>query len=88
MPAIGIEAIVVLSVIGILMGWLGGLVTKGGGFGTIGNTIVGVGGAFLAYYALDYMGVHVGTNPVSLILTAASGAAALLFIIGLVRRKD
>ncbi|MBL8541654.1 MAG: GlsB/YeaQ/YmgE family stress response membrane protein, partial [Betaproteobacteria bacterium] len=34
-------------VIGLLAGWLGGKIMRGGGFGLIGNLIVGVIGAVI-----------------------------------------
>jgi uncharacterized membrane protein YeaQ/YmgE (transglycosylase-associated protein family) len=36
--------LIVFIVIGIVAGWLAGLIWKGRGFGTIGNLVVGVAG--------------------------------------------
>ncbi|MGH8701788.1 MAG: GlsB/YeaQ/YmgE family stress response membrane protein, partial [Burkholderiales bacterium] len=34
-------------IIGLVAGWLAGMLVKGGGFGLIGDLVVGVVGAFL-----------------------------------------
>jgi uncharacterized membrane protein YeaQ/YmgE (transglycosylase-associated protein family) len=86
MPTIGLEAIIVLLVAGIVMGWLGGLVTRGGGYGIIVNIILAIGGAFLGYYVLNYFGVQVGKEPFGLILTGISGAVIVLFLVSWLRR--
>jgi uncharacterized membrane protein YeaQ/YmgE (transglycosylase-associated protein family) len=86
MPPIGLEAIIVLLVIGIVLGWLGGLVTRGNGFGNIVNIVLAIGGAFLGYYVLSYFGVQVGKEPFGLILTGISGAVIILFLASRLRR--
>ncbi len=43
--------------IGAVAGWLTGLLTKGRGFGLLGNIIVGVIGAFLANFVFGLLGI-------------------------------
>jgi uncharacterized membrane protein YeaQ/YmgE (transglycosylase-associated protein family) len=86
MPLIGLEAIVILPVVGIVMGWLAGLVTRGSGFGIIINIILAIGGAFSGYFVLSYLGVQVGKEPISLILTGTMGAVIILFLVSWLRR--
>lgn len=86
MPPIGLEAIIVLLVIGVVMGWLGGLVTRGNGFGNIVNIVLAIGGAFIGYYVLGYFGVQVGKGPVGVILTGIFGAVIVLFLASRLRR--
>ena len=41
------ESILVILVVGLVAGWLAGLLVKGGGFGLIGDIVVGIIGAFI-----------------------------------------
>ena len=76
-------------VVGLLAGWLAGMVMKGGGFGLIGNLIVGVIGGllggFIASYFFGYGDPMSGINLPS-ILIAFLGAVLLLLIVRLFRR--
>ena len=70
-------------VVGLLAGWLAGLVVKGGGYGLFGNIIVGVigglFGGFIAYYFFQVGDPMSGINLTS-VLIAFAGAVLLLFI--------
>ncbi|WP_026913225.1 GlsB/YeaQ/YmgE family stress response membrane protein [Perlucidibaca piscinae] len=67
--------------IGAVAGWLAGLIMKGGGFGLVGNMVVGVLGSVIGGYLFDSVGVSAGN-----LLTALIGALVLLFLVGLLRR--
>ena len=82
----GLEALLIFLVIGAIAGWLAGIIMRGGGFGLIGNIIVGVLGAFIGGYLLPRLGISVGGGWIDQIVTALIGAVILLFIIGLIRR--
>ena len=76
-------------VVGLLAGWLAGMVMKGGGFGLIGDIIVGVIGGLLGGFIASYF-FHMG-DPMSginlpSILVAFLGAVLLLFVVRLFRR--
>lgn len=43
-------------IIGIAAGWLAGQVTHGGGFGLVGDLVVGVVGAFVGRYLANLLG--------------------------------
>ena len=73
-------------IIGAIAGWLAGTFVKGGGFGLIGDIIVGIIGAFIGGWLAGVLHIHVGTGWISEILVAAAGAVALLVILRLVRR--
>lgn len=72
-------------VVGALAGWLAGRIVSGYGFGLIGNVVVGVAGAILAYYLLPRLGANMGLFFGSLI-RATLGAVVLLLLIRLVKR--
>jgi uncharacterized membrane protein YeaQ/YmgE (transglycosylase-associated protein family) len=73
-------------VVGLIAGWLAGVVVKGGGFGLIGNIIVGVIGALLGGWlasSLFNIGANVDGINIESILVAFLGAVVLLFIVRL-----
>jgi uncharacterized membrane protein YeaQ/YmgE (transglycosylase-associated protein family) len=78
------QSLLVIIVVGIIAGWLAGRVMRGGGFGLIGDLIVGLVGAFIGDWLLPRLGVHLGTGIVALILNAFIGAVVLLLILRLV----
>jgi uncharacterized membrane protein YeaQ/YmgE (transglycosylase-associated protein family) len=73
-------------VIGIVAGWLAGMLVKGGGFGLIGDIIVGIIGAFIGGWLAGVLHIHVGAGWISSIITATAGAIVLIVILRLVRR--
>lgn len=82
------ESLFIWLVVGIVAGFLAGVIVKGYGFGLVGNLVVGVVGAFLAGWLLPAAGVSfsVVSPLVTSIVYATIGAVALLLLIGLVRR--
>jgi uncharacterized membrane protein YeaQ/YmgE (transglycosylase-associated protein family) len=73
-------------VIGAIAGWLAGTFVKGGGFGLIGDIVVGIIGAFIGGWLAGVLHIHVGSGWISTILTAAVGAVLLLVLLRAVRR--
>lgn len=79
-------------VVGLLAGWLAGLVVKGGGYGCIGDIVVGVIGGLLGGFIASYF-FHMG-DPMSginlqSILIAFVGAVIFVIILRLVSgRRD
>ena len=57
---------------------------EGGGFGLIGDLLVGLIGAFIGDWLLPRLGIHLGTGIVPAILNAFIGAAVLLLLLRLV----
>ena len=84
------ETLLIWLVVGVVAGFLAGVVVKGYGFGLVGNLVVGVVGAFLAGFLLPAVGVSFSVvNPlVTSIAYATIGAVVLLLLIGLVRRTS
>jgi len=73
-------------IIGALAGWLAGVFVKGGGFGLLGDIVVGIIGAFIGGWLAGVLHIHVGAGWISSIITAAIGAVVLLIILRAVRR--
>ena len=80
------HSIIAWLIIGAIAGWLAGTFVKGGGFGLIGDIVVGIIGAFLGGWLAGVFHIHVGGGWISTILTAAAGAIVLLIILRAVRR--
>jgi uncharacterized membrane protein YeaQ/YmgE (transglycosylase-associated protein family) len=78
------QSLLIIIIVGIVAGWLAGRVMEGGGFGLIGDLLVGLIGAFIGDWLLPQLGVHLGAGIVALILNAFIGAVVLLLILRLV----
>jgi len=72
-------------IIGALAGWIAGNLMRGGGFGLLGNIVVGIVGALVGGWVFGLLGIAAGGMLGSLI-TAVVGACVLLFIVSLVKR--
>jgi uncharacterized membrane protein YeaQ/YmgE (transglycosylase-associated protein family) len=82
------EPIVIWLLVGAIAGFLAGLVTQGGGFGVIGNIIIGILGGVVAGYLFPRLGVSIPiADPlIRSTIVSALGAIIMLSISGLVRR--
>jgi uncharacterized membrane protein YeaQ/YmgE (transglycosylase-associated protein family) len=87
MPDVNVNSLVYTVIVGLIAGWLAGLIVKGGGFGIIGNIIIGIIGAIIGFYLFRalHISIPVGNAIVNDIITAAIGAIVLLFLLSFVR---
>ncbi len=81
-----VESLFIFVIVGVVAGWLAGQVMRGGGFGLVGDLIVGVVGAIIAGWLFPMLGVSLGSGIVAAIISSAIGAIILLAIVRLVRR--
>ena len=72
--------------IGIAAGWLAGQFIKGGGFGLVGDLIVGVLGAVLGGFVFGLVGISAAGLLGSLIC-ATAGAVLLLLILRAIQSR-
>lgn len=72
-------------VIGLLAGWIAGVIMRGHGFGIIGDIVVGIVGAFIGGMIFRSLDVHTGGAFGSLV-TATIGAVVLLALAGFLRK--
>lgn len=72
--------------IGLVAGWLAGVLMKGGGFGVIGDIVVGVVGALLGGFLFNFLGISAGGGLLGAIIVATIGAVVLIFLIRLIKR--
>ena len=80
-----LSALIWFLLIGLLAGWLAGQVMRGGGFGIVGDMIVGVIGALIGGWVFGLLGIGAG-GLIGALITAFVGAVILLFLIRLIRR--
>lgn len=73
--------------IGLVAGWLAGLIVKGSGSGVVLNLIIGVIGSVLGGWLFSLMGLGSNGNLLGSLLTATVGAIVLLLIVSLVTRR-
>ena len=80
------QALIIWLIIGAVAGWLAGQVMSGGGFGLVGDIVIGILGAIVAGYLFPRLGWDLGGGVLASIIAAAIGACVLLFVARLVRR--
>jgi uncharacterized membrane protein YeaQ/YmgE (transglycosylase-associated protein family) len=75
-------------VVGAIAGWLAGQVVRGGGFGLIGNIVVGIIGALVGgYLAAQLFNMPDAVNGFNLtsIVVAFIGAVVVIVVVSLLR---
>ncbi len=75
------ESLLVIILVGLVAGWLAGMVVRGSGLGPVGDIVVGWLGAFIGHWLLPRLHIHLGTGIVAMIVNALIGAIVLLVII-------
>ena len=81
-----ITSLLIFLAIGAVAGWLAGTLMKGGGFGLLGNIVVGIIGAVVGGFVFGLLGISAG-GLIGSIITATTGAALLLFVISLIKKS-
>jgi uncharacterized membrane protein YeaQ/YmgE (transglycosylase-associated protein family) len=79
----GVGALLAWLLIGAIAGWLAGELTRGHGFGLVGNIIIGILGAVVGGWLAGALGLGDG-GTIWTILVATIGAIIVLFIASLV----
>lgn len=79
------ENLIWFLVIGLVAGWLAGALMKGGGFGLVGDLIVGIIGAVIGGVLFGAAGVG-GGGLLGAILMATVGAVILILCLRLLKR--
>lgn len=79
------ESLIIFLIVGIAAGWLAGILVKGGGFGLLGDMIVGVIGAFIGGWIFARLGIATW-GLLGLLLMALVGAIVLIAVIRLLKQ--
>jgi uncharacterized membrane protein YeaQ/YmgE (transglycosylase-associated protein family) len=72
--------------IGLAAGWVAGQLMKGGGFGVVGDIIVGVIGALLGGFLFRTLGGSAGGGLLGSLIVATIGAVVLLSLLRLIKK--
>ena len=79
------------AVVGLIAGFLAGQVMRGGGYGVIGDIIVGVlGGLLGGWIGTTFLNINAGVSGINLesILVAFAGAVLLILILRMIGRRN
>ncbi len=74
--------------IGLIAGALAGQIVRGGGYGIVGDIVVGVIGALLGGFLFSTFGVSTGGGLLGSLIVATIGAVVLLYGIRLVNKAS
>ena len=72
--------------VGLIAGWLAGMIVEGGGYGLVGDIVVGILGALLGGFLFGSLGGAVGGGLLGSIVVATLGAIILIAILRLIKR--
>ncbi len=72
--------------VGVIAGWLAGVLVKGGGFGLIGDLVVGIIGALIGGLFFSGLAGFAGGGLLGSILVATLGAVLLLVVLRVIKR--
>ncbi len=72
--------------VGLIAGFLAGKLMKGGGYGVVGDIVVGILGALLGGFLFSSLGISAGGGLVGAIIVATIGAVVLIFLLRLIKR--
>jgi uncharacterized membrane protein YeaQ/YmgE (transglycosylase-associated protein family) len=73
-------------IIVLIAGWLAGKITKGSGFGLIGDLVIGAIGALVGGFLFGLLGLS-ASGFIGSLITAVVGAIVLLFIVGWIKKR-
>ncbi len=71
--------------VGLIAGWLAGKLTKGSGFGVLGDIVLGVVGAFIGGFLFRLIG-FAASGTIASIIVATVGAMILIALANALRR--
>ena len=83
---LSVQSLIVFLLVGLVAGWIAGLIKTGHSFGLVGNMIIGCLGAFVGVFVFNLLGIMT-IGIVGEIIAAVVGALILLFLLQLLRQK-
>jgi uncharacterized membrane protein YeaQ/YmgE (transglycosylase-associated protein family) len=79
------SGLIMFLVIGAVAGWFAGKIMSGGGFGLVGDIVVGVIGSVIGGWLFGVLGIGVG-GLIGSLIAAVIGAIILIALLRLIRR--
>jgi uncharacterized membrane protein YeaQ/YmgE (transglycosylase-associated protein family) len=83
--AMSAESLLVILFVGLVAGWLAGIIVKGTGYGLIADLCLGIVGALIGSWLFPALGIHFG-GMLGAIISATLGAILLIVVLRLVNR--
>ncbi len=80
-----VESLIIFLLIGAIAGWLAGQIMKGGGYGLVGDIIVGIIGAFIGGWLFGRLGIAAG-GIIGMIIAATVGSIILIALLRMIKR--
>ena len=80
------DGLVYWLVVGLIAGWLAGVVMKGGGYGIVVDIILGILGGVLGGWIFSMLGIGAGSGMIGGIIVAFVGAVILVAITRVLKR--
>ena len=76
-----LTALLFWVIVGLVAGFLASLVMRGGGYGIVGDIIVGIVGALIGGFIMNLLGLSTGGHLIYSIIVAFIGACILIAIL-------
>ena len=73
-------------IVGLIAGWLAGVVMRGGGYGILADIILGILGGILGGWIFSMLGIGTGAGLIGGIIVAFIGAVVLVSITRALKR--
>jgi len=82
-----ITSLVIFLLVGLIAGWLAGKLVRGGGYGLLGDMVIGVLGAIIGGYLLPKVGLGalITVPLLNQIVVATIGAVILLVVLRIIK---
>jgi uncharacterized membrane protein YeaQ/YmgE (transglycosylase-associated protein family) len=82
-----ITSLVIFLLVGLIAGWLAGKLVRGGGYGLLGDMVIGVLGAIIGGYLLPRVGLGalITVPLLNQIVVATIGAVILLVVLRIIK---
>lgn len=74
-----------ILLVGLVAGWLAGKLTKGSGFGVVGDIVMGILGAFIGGFLFRAIGISAG-GTLGSIVVATIGAVVLVLVVRTIKK--
>ena len=75
-----------LILVGLIAGWLAGVLVKGGGFGVLGDIVVGILGALVGGFLFGALGLSASGGFPGSIFVATVGAIVLIVLLRIIKK--
>lgn len=82
-----ITNLLLFLLIGAIAGWIAGSLTKGKGYGIVGNIVLGIMSAFVGGFLFGLLGISAG-GVIGWLITATIGAIVLIVVVRLIKNPS